>query len=148
MVDDISRNLGVLWVLMFNMFILYHKVGKNETLPLHRPINPVKPTYKMVIHLQNTHKRHSIACPWGRGMECLLWLHIWSISQAGKLKFFGTRPSCLISYLAYTKFHLPRPVFHLPGKIFTRIGERASASFPAWYPALVLTKNICNIMLW
>ena len=26
---------------------------------------------------------------------------------------------------AYTKFHLPRPVFHLPGQIFTRIGDTA-----------------------
>ena len=32
----------------------------------------------------------------------------------------------------YTKFHLPRPVFHSPGQIFTRIGEWVSASFPAW----------------
>ena len=51
--------------------------------------------------------------------------------QAGKLKFFGTRPNWVVSYVAYTKFHSPRPVFHLPGKIFTRIGERGSASFPA-----------------
>ena len=52
-------------------------------------------------------------------------------SQAGKLKFFGTRPNWVVSYIAYTKFHSPRPVFHLPGQISTRIGERASASFPA-----------------
>ena len=51
--------------------------------------------------------------------------------QAGKLKFFGTWPNWVVSYIAYTKFHLPRPVFHSPGQIFTRIGERASASFPA-----------------
>ena len=33
--------------------------------------------------------------------------------------------------LAYTKFHSPRPVFHSPDQIFTRIGEGASGSFPA-----------------
>ena len=53
-------------------------------------------------------------------------------NQAGKLKFFGTRPNWAVSYIAYTKFHLPRPVFHSPNQIFTRIAERASASFPAW----------------
>ena len=53
--------------------------------------------------------------------------------QARKLKFFGTRPKWVVSYIAYTKFHLPRPVFHSPGQIFTRIGEQASASFPAWF---------------
>ena len=52
--------------------------------------------------------------------------------QAVKLKFFGTRPNWVVSYIAYTKFHSPRLVFHSPGQIFTRIGERASASFPAW----------------
>ena len=48
--------------------------------------------------------------------------------QAGKLKFFGTRPNWVVSYIAYiyidTKFHSPRPVFHSPGQIFTCIGER------------------------
>ena len=31
----------------------------------------------MMIHLfvHNTHKRHPIACPWGRAMGCLLWDH-------------------------------------------------------------------------
>ena len=47
------------------------------------------------------------------------------------LKNFGTRPNWAVSYIAYTKFHLPRPVFHSPGQIFTRIGERASTSFQA-----------------
>ena len=51
--------------------------------------------------------------------------------QAGKLDFFGTRPDWAVSYIAYTKFHLPRPVIHSPGQIFTRIGERVSANFPA-----------------
>ena len=51
--------------------------------------------------------------------------------QAEKLNFFGTHPNWAVSYIAYTKFHLPRPVFHSPGQSFTRIGERASASFPA-----------------
>ena len=52
--------------------------------------------------------------------------------QAGKLNFFGTRPNWAVSYIAYTKFHFPRPFFHSPSQIFTHIGERASASFPAW----------------
>ena len=51
--------------------------------------------------------------------------------QAGKLTFFGTRPNWVVSCIAYTNFHSPRPVFHSPGQIFTRIGERASGSFPA-----------------
>ena len=51
--------------------------------------------------------------------------------QAGKLKIFGTRPNWVVAYIAYTKFHSPRPVFHSPGQIFTRIGERASISFPS-----------------
>ena len=52
--------------------------------------------------------------------------------QAGKQNFFGTRPNWVVSYIAYTKFHSHRPVFHSPGQNFTRIGERASARFPAW----------------
>ena len=51
--------------------------------------------------------------------------------QARKLNFFGTRQNWAVSYIDYTKFHLPRPVLHSPGHIFTHIGERASASFPA-----------------
>ena len=51
-------------------------------------------------------------------------------AQAGKLKFFGTHPNRVVSYIAYTKFHSPRPIFHSPGQIFTRIGERASTSLP------------------
>ena len=46
-------------------------------------------------------------------------------------KIFGTRPNWVVSYIAYTKFHSPRPVFYSPGQIFTHIGERASVSFPA-----------------
>ena len=34
----------------------------------------VGPPYNVVIFLQNTHKRHSIACPHGQAMECLLWV--------------------------------------------------------------------------
>ena len=64
---------------------------------------------------------------------------IWSlifqrVQQVGKLKLFGTRPNWAVYYMYittwYTKFHLPKPVFHSPDQIFTRIGERASASFP------------------
>ena len=54
--------------------------------------------------------------------------------QAGKLKFFGTRPNWVVSYIvlySLYKFHSPSPVFHSPDQIFTRIGERASASFQA-----------------
>ena len=47
-------------------------------------------------------------------------------------EIFGTCPNWVVSYIAYTKFHSPRPVFHSPSQIFTHIGERASASFPAW----------------
>ena len=46
------------------------------------------------------------------------------VLQAGKLKFFGTRPNWVVAYIAYTKFHTPGPVFHSPGQIFTRISER------------------------
>ena len=45
---------------------------------------------------------------------------------------FGIHPNWVVSYIAYTKFHSPRPVFHLPGQIFTHIGERVSTSFPDW----------------
>ena len=52
------------------------------------------------------------------------------------------------SHIAYTKFHLPRPVFHSPGQIFTRIGEQVSASFPAcvWvrYFAWNFKGYLCN----
>ena len=58
--------------------------------------------------------------------------------QAGKLKFFGIRPSWVVSHIAYTKFHSPRPVFHSPGQIFTCIGERTRASFPACFAWLCL----------
>ena len=71
----------------------------------------------------------------------LLWLHSYMqyiiissssvTAQAGKLKFFGTHPNWVVSYIAYIKFHSPRPIFHSPGQIFTRIGERSSTSFPA-----------------
>ena len=57
-------------------------------------------------------------------------------SQAWKLKKFAPRPNWVVSYTAYTKFHLPSPVFHSPDQIFSRIGERASASFPAWNPSM------------
>ena len=53
------------------------------------------------------------------------------LQAGGKIKFFGTRPNWEVSFIAYTKFRSPRPVFHSPSQIFTRIGERASTSFPA-----------------
>ena len=51
-------------------------------------------------------------------------IFIMGVNQAGKLKIFGTRPNWVVSYIAYTKFHSPSPVFHSPDQIFTRIGER------------------------
>ena len=36
----------------------------------------------------------------------------WSFPHAGKLKIFGSHPNWVVSYIAYTKFHSPRPVFH------------------------------------
>ena len=65
------------------------------------------------------------------GFPILVRWHLY-IEQAGKLKFFGTRPNWAVFYTTYTKFHLPRPVLHSPGHIFTRIDEQPSASFPAW----------------
>ena len=52
--------------------------------------------------------------------------------QAGKLKFFGTRPNWAVSYIAYTKFHLPRPVYTRPAifSLALAIG-RALVSQPA-----------------
>ena len=61
--------------------------------------------------------------------------------QTGKLKFFGTHPKWVVSCIAYAKFHSPRPVFHSPDQIFARIGERASASFPAWIVSRVIIDN-------
>ena len=51
--------------------------------------------------------------------------------QAGKLKNFGTRPNWVVFYIAYTKFHSPKSVFHSPGQTFTHIVKWASASFSA-----------------
>ena len=61
------------------------------------------------------------------------------------IKFFGTCPNWVVSYIAYTKFHSPKPVFHSPSQIFTCIGEWASASFPAW--AHLLGRGI-GCLLW
>ena len=74
---------------------------------------------------------------------------IYRRGQAEKLKIFGTHPSWAVSCLAYTKFHLPRPVFHSPNQIFTHNGERVSAS---WITLKVLSfqPNVSfpQIMLW
>ena len=75
-------------------------------------------------------------------------------SRLGNLRFFGTRPNWAVSYIAYTKFHLPKPVFDSPDQIYTRIGEQASASFPACkshnasdkYPTIQnLVTEMCNV---
>ena len=44
----------------------YHILGSSQTTLLYN---------HNTIILQNTHKRHCIACPWGQAMECLLWVH-------------------------------------------------------------------------
>ena len=59
--------------------------------------------------------------------------HIWPWKfkvkvQCGKLNFLSTRPKTEV----YTKFNLPRPIFCSPTSKCTRIGERASVSFPHW----------------
>ena len=56
------------------------------------------------------------------------------VKQAEKLKIFGTRLNWVVSYIAITKFHSPRPVFPSPGQIFTRIGER-------YFPSLVKSSH-------
>ena len=78
------------------------------------------PIWRSKFFTQILTKRHPIAHPWGRGMWCLLWVQL-LIKQAGKLKFFGTHPNWVVSYIYYTKFHSPRPIFHSPVQIFTRI---------------------------
>ena len=63
------------------------------------------------------------------------------ICQAGKLKNFWHSPELgSLLYSLYTIL-LPRPVVHSPGQIFTRIGERASATFPA-------CMSTCRYVLW
>ena len=43
------------------------------------------------------------------------------VLQCGKLNFWSTRPKTDAPYMFYTKFHLPRPVFHSPSSKCTRI---------------------------
>ena len=51
--------------------------------------------------------------------------------QCGKLNFWSTRPKTSVPYIMfYKKFHSPRPTFYSPSSKCTRIGERASVSFP------------------
>ena len=46
-------------------------------------------------------------------------------------------------YMFYTKCHLPRPIFHSPSSKSTRIGERASVSFPdCWSKFYLFVPNI------
>ena len=48
-------------------------------------------------------------------------------------KFFGTRPNWAVSYIAYTKFYWPRPVFHLLGQISLALaGGRELVSQPVY----------------
>ena len=66
---------------------------------------------------------------WTRGTNCSE-VSIKNIFISGwETKIFWHSPNWVVSYIAYTKFHLPRPVSHSPGQIFIRIGERVSASF-------------------
>ena len=55
------------------------------------------------------------------------WLNKWMLCQTGKPKNYWH--SAELGSLLYSLFHSPRPVFHWPDQIFTRIGERVSASF-------------------
>ena len=88
-----------------------------------------------IIYLKMYHKISNIRHTKSKNLnDCRLVLQLSlanPLKQAGKLKIFGTHPNWAVSYIAYTKFHSPRPVFHSPDQIFTHIGERASASFPA-----------------
>ena len=52
--------------------------------------------------------------------------------QCGKLNFWSTRPKTSVPYMFYTKYLSPRPIPYWPSSKCTRIGERASASFPYW----------------
>ena len=103
----VSQNAGVLVVL----------VGSGNGLVL----SGNKPMLTQIYHLW-CHMVWIIRLQWVKAVR---------MYQAGKLKIFGTRPNWVVSYIAYKKFHSPIPVFHSPGQIFTRIGEWASASFPA-----------------
>ena len=61
-------------------------------------------------------------------------------------EIFGTHQNRAVSYIAYTKFHLPRPVIHSPSQIFACIGERPGASFPACRPVqFMMTSSNGNI---
>ena len=70
------------------------------------------------------------------------------VLQAGKLKFFGTRPNWVVSCIADTKFHSRRPVFHSPSQIFTRIGERALVSQPVLRTSVGKTVWITRQNVW
>ena len=48
-------------------------VNKTDTIGIN--YETVKPTSNIVIFFQSTHKRHTIARPWGRGMGCPSWVH-------------------------------------------------------------------------
>ena len=81
-----------------------------------------------------------------------MWWHqpIWSYVSKPRLKFFGTHLNWIVSYIAYTKFHLPRSVFHSLGQIFSRIGEQASTSFPAWKPTdspTTMSQGLCSSLV-
>ena len=115
------------------------------------PISDRNTTFTMKInsHFENKYPGVKGRMPFGQNIcfiLCKFYLHFsgWWLKkcltfiQAGKLKFFGTRPNWAVSYIAYTKFHLPRPVLHLPSYIFTRIGEQVSTSFPAWHKPIPL----------
>ena len=53
--------------------------------------------------------------------------------QCGKLNFWSTRPKTDLSYMFYTKFYLPRPIFYSPSSKCTPTGEWTSVNSPHWY---------------
>ena len=55
--------------------------------------------------------------------------HVLSVWET---KFLEHSPEMDVLYMSYTKFHSPRSIFYLTSSKCTRIGERASISFPHW----------------
>ena len=56
----------------------------------------------MVSFLQNTHNRHPIACPWGRGMGCLCEFKVWSMLYTFRIVILYTIP-CYVGPCYYNR---------------------------------------------
>ena len=65
-----------------------------------------------------------------------------AMEQCGKPNFLSTRPETDVTYMFYTKFHLPKPIFYSPSSKCTRIGERASVSFHHWWKLPILMSSL------